>query len=311
MNTGFSGRFCRKCLYSSISTEDMNRFAKMAYPGYDLYKSSGYPQGHPISNQDAANRIVADMLKDGYYIDFVETIVRIDNNGYMGKKYSFRGLDDIIDDVIQAGFSFDSTTGQFFEDQDQQITRNWGRLLEGDERQMAVLRLDVVGNTVLVKENSKSLVDKTYAELRKIVTKAVEARLGRLWSWEGDGALAVFMLGDYSKMAIFAGMEILNEMFMFNKIENQLNSNVNLRIAVHSGNLIYTENENQYSKADTVKAAINLESKAAVPNSLVISGSLAMSQDQAVLNIFSDTKAIPNSSTKYRIYHINMEKRKE
>jgi len=309
MNAGFATRFCRKCLYSSLSVENMIRFAKMTCPEYDIYESSGYPKGHPIGGQDAADRIVADMVQYGLYLDFVETLIRVENNGYMGRKYPLRGLDDIIGDVVQAGYSFDNATGQFFEDQSQQITRNWGRLLEGDERQMAVLRLDIVGNTALVKENPKALIDKTYGNLREIVEEAVVLRLGRLWTWEGDGALGLFMLGDYSRQAIFAGMEIINKMFMFNKVNNPLNSSIKLRIAVHSGSLVYSDSETQYLKSDTIKKVIVLESKAAVPNSLVVSESLAMSQDQSLLNIFSDSKVIPSSSQKYRIYQVNMDQR--
>ena len=304
MRSGFSTRFCRKCLALSLSPEVMNRFAKMTNPGYDLQKSFGFSKGHPIGPHEAADRIVADMVADGYYIDFIETLIKVDEKGYMGHKYNFRGLDDVVGDVLQAGFSYDKATGQFFEDQSQQITRNWGRLVEGDERQMAILRLDVVGNTAIVKSNPKQLIDKTYGDLRKIVTNAVVSRLGRLWTWEGDGALAVFMLGDYSRMAIFAGIEIISEMFIFNKMDNPLNSAIKLRIAVNSGHLTYSESETQYTKADTVKKAILLESKAAVPNSLVVSESLAMSQDQSLLNVFSDSKIVPNSTEKYRIYQV-------
>jgi len=308
MNQGFSTRFCRKCLALSLSVEEMNRFAKMTNPDYDLYKSYGFSKGHPIGLHEAADRIVADMLQSGYYIDFVETLNRVDSKGYMGHRFAFRGLDDVIGDVLQAGYSFDKTTGQFFEDQTQQKTRNWGRLIEGDERQMAVLRLDIAGNSLLVKNNPKPLVDKAYGDLRKIVTKAIISRLGRLWMWEGDGALGVFMLSNYSRMAIFAGMEILNNMFVYNKSDNPLNSAFKLRIAVNSGSLVYTESATQYLKSDTIRTAIMLESKAAVPNSLVISESLAMSQDQSLLNIFSDSKVVASSTDKYRIYQVSQTK---
>lgn len=311
MNTRFATRFCRKCLYSSISVDDMIRFAKMTLSDYDIYKRSGYPEGHPIASQDAATQIVIDMLHNGCYIDFIETLIHVDNNGYMGRKYAFRGLDDVINDVIQAGYSYDEATGQFFEDQSQQISRNWGRLIEGDERQMAVMRLDIAGNSVLVKENPKPVIDKAYSDLREIVTESVVSRLGRLWSWEGDGALGVFMLGNYSRMAIFAGINILNEMFLYNKMSNSLKSDINLRISVNSGYLVYSDDEIKCLNADIVRKAVTLESKAALPNSLVISESLAMSQDQAVLNIFSNVKTVSSersSSDKYRSYQVTQGK---
>jgi class 3 adenylate cyclase len=308
MKTGFSTRFCRKCLAISLSVEQMNRFAKMTNPNYDLYKSFGFSKGQPIGVHEAADRIVGDMVQGGYYINFIETLVKLDSKGYMGHKFPFRGLDDVIGDVLKGGYSYDETTGSFFEDQKRQITRNWGRLMEGDERMMAVMRLDIAGNSQLVKNNPKPQIDKAYSDLRMIVTRAVVSRLGRLWIWEGDGALAVFMLGDYSRTAIFAGMEILNEMFLYNKTDNPLDSKINLRIAVHSGSIIYTDNETKVSKTDTVQTTVTLESKAAAHNSLVVSESLARSQDQSLINIFSDIKNVPNSTDKYRMYQVKQEK---
>ena len=306
-NTGFSGRFCRKCLQISLPAAEMIRFAKMVYPGYDIYQRTGYPKGHPIAPNDAASRIVIDMIQDGYYLDFVEMLLTIDSQGYMGHRYPLRGLDDVIDDIIQAGYSYDKTTKQFFENQRERITRNWGRLLEGDERQMAVLRLDIAGNSILVKENKKQLIDKAYSDLRKIVTQAVISRLGRLWTWEGDGALGAFMLGDYGCMAICAGMEVLNEMFFYNMIGNPLNAEIKLRISVFSGNLVYSKSETENLRADIVKKAIAMESKAALPNSMVISEGLAATQDQVYMNIFSNIKA--TSTGKYRMYQVFQERR--
>jgi class 3 adenylate cyclase len=278
----------------------------MVDPDYDIYKKSGYPNGYPIATQDAANRIVTDMLHDGCYVDFVELLIRVDAKGYMGRNYTLRGLDDVIGDLIQSGFNYDPATGQFFENQQERISRNWGRLVEGDERQMAVLRLDIAGNSILVKENPKDRIEKAYGDIRKIVTKAVVSRLGRFWSWEGDGALSAFMLSNYSRMAIFAGMEILNNIFLYNKMHNPLNSEIKIRLAVHSGPMVYSDSETTCLKTDIVKKAITLESKAAIPNSLVISGSLAVTQDQALLNIFSTEKTISNE--KYRVYQVAQER---
>ena len=297
------GTPCRKCLYTSFSLTDMIRFARMAYPDYDIYQKSGFPEGIPIPPQDAANRIVEDMLHDGYYLDFIELLLQVKSKGFMGRNFNVVGLDDVVDGVFEAGFNFDKITGQFFENQQERITRNWGRLLEGEERNMAVLRMDIAGNSVLVKENPKNLIEKAYNDLRKIITQSVVSRLGRLWFWEGDGALAAFMLSNYSRMAIIAGMEILNEMFFYNKQDNQLNSSIKLRLSVHSGTIAYSDNEIECLKADIVKKAVVLESKAAVPNSLVISDSLAVTQDQSLLDIFSNQKAV--SEEKYRIYQLS------
>jgi class 3 adenylate cyclase len=287
----------------------MIRFAMKACPGYDIYKRSGYPMGHPISALDAATWIVDDMQYHGRYLDFVEVLVKVQSQGYMGRGYDLKDLDTVVDDVIKNGYSFDETAGSFYENQQERTTNNWGRLLEGEERNMAVMRLDITGNSVMVRENQKSLIDKVYDNIRKIVTRAVVSRLGRVWSWDGDGSLAAFFLSNYSRMAIFAAIEILNEMFLYNKFDNPLNSEIKLRLAVHSGDIQFSNSEIKYLKADIVRKAIFLESKIAVPNSLVISESLAVTQDQVLLDIFSDQKQ--TAAEKYRVYQVYQEKRNE
>ena len=89
-------------------------FAAIIDPDYNIYKRLGLNEGQPIIASEAASRIATDMLLNGLYVDFVELLVDVDTNGYMGHQYDLRGLDDVIDDIIQAGYSFDRTTGQFF-----------------------------------------------------------------------------------------------------------------------------------------------------------------------------------------------------
>jgi class 3 adenylate cyclase len=302
---GFSGRYCRKCLCSSLSVHDMIRFVQMVSPNYNIYKRSGFPEDAPIPAQDAASRIVTDMIRAGLYVDFVEHLIRIDNEGFMGRRYDLRGLDDVIGSIIGHGYSYDKTTGQFMENQQERISLNWGRLKGGDERPMTVLRLDIAGNSVLVKENPRSVIEKAYKDMRVIVTNAVVSRLGRLWSWEGDGALAAFMFGSKDRLAIFAGMEILHELFLYNRIGNPLSSPIKMRIGINAGQVLYSHNMNDCLKGETIKKAVELESKTE-PNSMAISRNLFMSLGQAVLNVFGEEKN--SGSVPFRQYQVGLEK---
>ena len=72
---------CKKCLQLSLPVDMMIRFAQQVNPGYDIYKRSGISEGMPISPQYAAERIVADLVHDGYYVDFVEALVQINKDG--------------------------------------------------------------------------------------------------------------------------------------------------------------------------------------------------------------------------------------
>jgi class 3 adenylate cyclase len=296
---------CRKCLQLSLPVETMIRFARLVNPTYDIYRRTGLREGMPVPNQIAAQRIVADMVQDGYFIDFVETLVKIDTEGYMGRRYGLRGLDNVITGLINEGYSFDTVSGQFFENQRERISPNWGRLQEGDERRMTLLRLDIAGNSALVKNNPKSKIEKAYEDIRIITHRAVTGRFGRLWSWEGDGALAAFLYGSMEKMAIFAGMEILHELFFYNRVRNPLGGPVNVRLGAHIGQVSYSNSELERLKNETAKHTMALEALAS-PNALSVSYNLYIAMDQNTLKLFGSEKI--GRGVKYRLYSMGLEK---
>jgi class 3 adenylate cyclase len=301
----FTSRFCRKCLAQSLPVDMMVRFARIVYPDYNLYRRTGLSEGMPISNQSAAQCVVMDLIQDGYFIDFVEALIRIDAKGYMGRRYTLKGLQDVIAGVIQEGYSFDPVSGQFFENQRERISPNWGRLRDGDERKMTVLRLDMAGSSQLVRQNPRDKIEKAYRDLRLMVSRAVTGRLGRLWAWEGDGALAVFSFGPMEKSSVFCGMEILHELFFYNKLRNPLDGPVNVRIGVHVGNVQYFDDEMARLKNDAIKQAVKLEALAAV-NSLGVSYNVCVTMDQNTADLFGPEKSGPFG--KYRLYRLGVAK---
>jgi class 3 adenylate cyclase len=296
---------CKKSLQLSLTVDMMIRFATLVNPGYDIYKRLGLKEGMPIPNQNAAERIVTDMVQDGFYIDFVETLIQADSKGYMGRRYKLSGLDGVVAGLIDEGYTYDKVTGQFFENQRERISPNWGRLHEGDERKVTVLRLDIVGNSELVKTNPQTKIKQAYSDIRNIVSHAVNSRIGRLWSWEGDGALAAFLFGPMERMAIYAGMEILHEVFFYNRLRNPLDKPFNLRLGAHVGQVRYSNSEMERLKNETVKEAMVLESLAKI-NSLGVSYNLYITMDQHILDLFGAEKT--GRSCKYRLYTVGHEK---
>ncbi|MDR2184057.1 MAG: hypothetical protein LBO80_00090 [Treponema sp.] len=296
--------FCRKCLQQSLPVDVMIRFAELVSPGYNIYRRSGLTEGMPISNQDAAQRIVADLIQDGYFIDFVELLLKIENEGYMGRRYVLKGLSDVVAGLIQEGYNYDKTTAQFFENQSERISENWGRLKNGDERRMTVFRLDVAGNSILVKQNPAKAVEKAYGDLRSIVSRAVISRAGRLWSWEGDGALAVFLFGSKEQGAVFSGMEILHELYFYNRLRNPLNKPIRIRAAVHIGSVYYHDNVMERLKNETIKQALSLES-AVPPDSLGISHNLGGSIGQFITDLCAPAAA---QGKRYWLYNAIQER---
>ncbi|MDR1374385.1 MAG: hypothetical protein LBJ24_05370 [Treponema sp.] len=148
-------------------------------------------------------------------------------------------------------------------------------------------------------------MEKAYGDLRFIVSKAVIGRTGRLWSWEGDGALAVYLFGSKEQSAVFSGMEILHELYFYNQLRNPLNKPIRIRMAVHIGPVHYYDNVVERLKNETIKQTLNLES-AVPPNSLGISHSLGGSIDQSITDLCIPEFAAQNK--RYWLYNAVQER---
>jgi len=298
-------RACMNCLQVSLTVDMMIRFAMLVNPKYNFYRRTGLKEGMPIPNQNAAQRIVSDMVTDGFFVDFVELLLRVEDKGYMGRHYTLHGLNNVVAGLLGEGYSFDKVSRCFFENQRERISPNWGRLLEGDERKMAVLRLDIAGSSELVKNNPRPKFEKAYDDVRQIMSRVVTSRFGRLWSLEGDGALAVFLFDQIEQMAIYAGMEILHELFFYNRLRNPLGSPINVRLGAHIGMVRYSENELERQRNETVRQAMALEA-VAKSNSLCVPFNLYISMDANTLKLFSAEKT--GHCGKYRLYTMGIEK---
>lgn len=296
---------CKRALYESVSTDVMCRFVKIFNHNYDIYERSGIPRNIPITNQAAAHQIVSDLVQENRFVDFIEILIKVHAEGYMGRKYTIKHLRMLIKNLEKEGFTFDESSGQFFENAKERASANWGRLFDGDERTAALLRLDIVDNSGLVRDEKRKNIDTAYANLRTIVEQAVLSRAGRIWSWEGDGALAAFMFGKKERSALMAGIEILNELFFYNAFSSPLERSIKVRIAAHLGPLQYRSNMYELVKNQLVHETITLEETATAVNSFTISSSLFMYIDRVMQDLFAEKKHAQFGKIRY--YDIAME----
>ncbi len=248
----------------------MNHLIKEIIADYDIYKRTGYPESMAIPNIDVARQITNDVIQSGRFLSFVRALVDAQDKGIMGRQYPISFLREILKGTYELGFVFDNANKMFVENPSYRKTRNWGVLQEGEEYVMVLLDIDIVANSQLVRTNPPEAIQKTYTDLRSMVSASVEKRNGRFWKWEGDGGLVAFFFGDKHTAAVLSAMEIINELFLYNRTSCVLNRPLSVRIGIHGGACEYSANEEQTEKLETVRETNDLE-KAAEPDSVFIS----------------------------------------
>ncbi|MCL2791978.1 MAG: hypothetical protein FWD87_02705 [Spirochaetaceae bacterium] len=254
-----------------MPTNVMLDLVRKLIPNYDLHGRLGFPRSMAIPNKDAARQIIKDTVKNDCFIDFVLLMVDAGNNGVMGRRYSIPYMNQIILGVFDLGYIYDGVNNIFVENPKNRLSRNWGTLKTGKDYGFAFMRLDIAGNSKMVRENSEKDVHKAYKYLREVTTRAVLKRNGRLWSWDGDGGLASFFFGNKQQSAVIAGKEILHELFFYNYLNCPLKTHLKVRIAVHSGTFEYSPYEEDLKACDAVKKVMEIESYFTKPGTMTIS----------------------------------------
>jgi Adenylate cyclase, family 3 (some proteins contain HAMP domain) len=295
----------KKNLYESLNAEMLERLANDLIPGYDLYARTGFPRNIPMQVQIASSRIVDDIIEEGLFLLFIERLALLDREGFMGRPYRVAGLREMFKAIGAEGYVWDAETSRFMEDPRIRRTRNWGRLLPGEELRFSLLRLDVVKNSKLVKSQGESAARSAYDDLRSMLARSVERRSGRIWSYEGDGALAAFLFGHSTTASVLAGIAFINELFIYNRAYNRMDESLRVRAAVHTGPLRYLEDVGEMLKQETCREVIEAESKWTPPDHLSITPAVAGTLDRVLLDRFERS---PLAGARTIVYDVGVER---
>lgn len=261
---------CINCLVDALDVKSMKVVAKKLVPGYNIYQRTGIPENIPLQPRDFANQIVKDAIDNELFPNLICIIIELQNEGHMGRKYNFSSLGNILRELYELGYLFDNDSKMLVENPKVHQTRNWGTLKEGVEYNFSFMSIDVVKNSSLVRNNKHRIVKKTYNDLLGMIHKAIYKRNGRLWYWEGDGGLVTFFFGNKHNMGALSAVEILHELFIYNKISCKLDNPLRIRIAIHSGQCEYRSNHEDLKNSEAVRKTHEIE-KCTEPNAVSIS----------------------------------------
>lgn len=257
-------------LSQSMPVELMQKVVRMVIPNYDVYERSGFPAAIPMPRADAARHILKDIAREGFLVKFVEVLIEVSTQGYMSREVRIPLLPRIIAEMEDQGYRYSAAKGIFVEAGERERTMGWGTLREGHTYEFALLCIDVVGNSEIVRRYPRSQVAKAFASVRGMITREVEKRDGRIWEWEGDGGLAAFYFLDKTIQATLCGMEIVNELFVYNLLGRTLPEPVRVRLAVHAGPCRFLMSAKE-SAGETIRRAELLESRYTHPGCLTVS----------------------------------------
>lgn len=270
------------------------------FPNYDVHARTGYPESLSIPNMEVAGQIVADILTAEEFPNFLTLLIRAQEEGIMGRKYPVGHLREIIKETFDLGLIYDSVNKVFVEDPKVRQTRNWGILDEGKEYTLAFLAVDIVGNTRLVRTYREAVVHQAYADLKEITQNTVAHRNGRIWNWEGDGGLIAFFLGNKHMSAAVSAIEIIHEMYLYNRLRCALDEPLSIRIGVHGGPCEYSNTLENLDRIQTIVETYELERKSP-SNGVTISAVIKVMLEEIISQKFRAVGSGKNGPFAYQL----------
>jgi hypothetical protein len=271
--------FCIKSLAEAMDVRSMNHLARSLIHGYDLYDRTRIPRSMAIPNIDAAKQILLDMQKENLLLNFVQTMISWQEEGRMGKRYQFNYLSDILKELASIGFLYDRSNQTFIENSNIRKTKNWGSLTPGELYSLAFLGIDIIGNSRLVKKYPKELIESCYADFQEIIVESINKREGRVWLWEGDGGIITFYKSNKQQAAVLSAIDILNEIFLYNKLYSELDEEIEVRLCIHCGELEYSDDAEDFKKSMVIKQLLKIETDYGTDKSIIISAPVRMMLD--------------------------------
>ena len=270
-----------RALGETMDVKTMVHLIRRLFGTYDLNERTGFPLSVPIPNRTAAQQIVDDVVTAGLFLDFVALLLDIERLGMSGRKYRFPRMTLLVNEILALGYRYDDGARIFVEDTSIRTTRNWGVLKEGESYVMAFLGVDVVGNTKLVKQHGNTAMGELYAAVRALIVECCEKRNGRLWGWEGDGGVVAFTFEEQNQRAALSGIELLNELLLYNLTECPLKQGLHLRLTLHNGACEYSESGSEL-KSDTIKRLWQIDDTFGRPDTMIITDSVYPSLERPI-----------------------------
>jgi class 3 adenylate cyclase len=259
-------------LAQSLNTQQMNHLGREVDPNFSIYEISGFGEKIVIPRKVAADCVLQYFNTEQRLLEFIAFMFSREGHGMSGGVIQLKSPERLVQLLREAGWIYNAENARFQKDQSLEQTSGWGFMRAGQEYAFCFASIDVVASSELVRTNVKDDVETSMKLLYQYVQKHVDFWDGRIWSWYGDGGVAVFH-GDHSApMSALAMISILNYLPVFNIQENQLRAenDIKLRIGMHYGAAIFQNEVNKITSED-MKIAQEIEKHYSAPNALSVS----------------------------------------
>lgn len=295
----------REIIAGSFSSDGIDELGRLLFRSYSSHVLAGADNHITISRQRAAQMLVDEAEAHGKLADLIKLVAELDGSSFQGKRLEIKDVEVFFNSLARIGIVYNPARRKLHHTREElNRLKNWGSLRDGRDYDVAVVSVDIVGNSNLVRTYGAKKMEKLYFELWRFLERKLDDYDGRMWSWAGDGGLLAFTFRDHVERAVMCAIDIQSSLPLFNVAPSTpIDQRIELRLAVDCG-LVTFLNDTGRIVSDVINYAAHLEKKATYPGHVAISERVCRECDERVLAVFEEAGAfegLPYRTTPRRL----------
>jgi len=289
----------------SFGSDAVDELGRLAFGEYSSHAIAGEDSHITISRRRAAQLIVEQAQSRQRLPAIIRLIAELDGGIFRGKQLRVPGIEGFFNSLARVGIVYDPDKRRLYHTKDDiRQLKNWGSLRDGRIYDITVISVDIVQNSVLVRQYGTKTMEKLYFQLRRFLDRKLADYDGRVWNWAGDGGILAFAFGDNINRAVKCAIDIQTSLPLFNiSPENPVDRRVSVRTALDAGKVKFYSDTGRIV-SDIINYAAHLEKAATEPGRISISERVMAGADPKILSIFTesgDFEGFPYATTGRRL----------
>lgn len=274
---------------AGFSPDSIDELGRLTFGSYSSHEVAGEDSHITISRRRAARLLINHAERLSKLAEIIRLVAELDGGIFLGKKLQVQGIEGFFNSLARVGIVYDPGKRRLYHTrEDIRALKNWGSLRDGRTYDISVISVDIVGNSILVRDHGTKAMEKLYYQLRAFLDRKLSEYDGRVWNWAGDGGILAFSFAGHVDRAVKCAVDIQTSLPLFNvSSDNPIDRHIALRTAVDSGKVRFYSDTGRIV-SEIINYAAHLEKAATEPGHVSLSERTIAGTDRKILSIFAD-----------------------
>ena len=163
---------------------------------------------------------------------------------------------------------------------------DWKDITPGREYTFYLLFIEIDGKEEMEKRYDRSNLKRAVASVRSYIERFAASYGGRIWMWADFNGIILFPFNGSESPAVRFALRFMLFKHFYDLQESQFPNFLSYRIAIHMGNLAYSDNNKGHIVSDTLNSVFHMGKQFARPGNFYVTAEVLKEADKRSRDFF-------------------------